>query len=225
MKEVFQLPPLPFRPSEVKGVMSERTLQFHYHKHHQGYVDKTNELLAEAGNFSSEITLEKLVREAEGPLFNNASQAWNHTFLWLSLAAPSSTELSIRKILSESFGQIKNCRKQFIDLGKSHFGSGWLWLVQDQATQQLSWITLHDAESPLREGYLPVLTCDLWEHAYYLDHQNDRATYLEHFFDHLNWKFAEEVLNGGAPPVLDPLLRPGAQQRGNELRQASGAAF
>ena len=225
MREVYKLPVLPFEPTEVEGAMSERTLDFHYHKHHQAYVDKTNELLADAKPGMKDLSIENLIRKAEGPLFNNASQIWNHTFLWLSLAKPSATELSMRKILSESFGQIKTCRKEFIEAGMNHFGSGWLWLIQDQSSQQLSWVALHDAESPLMEGCLPLLTCDLWEHAYYLDHQNDRATYLHHFFDHLNWKFAEEVLNGGAPPVLDPLVRPHAQLSDHELRQASGAAF
>ncbi len=228
MRELFHLPPLPFAPSEMAGLMSEESVQFHYLTQHAAYIDKTNELLNGDKKKFSDLSIENIIRVADGPLFNNASEVWNHTFLWLSLASPKSAQHDIRPIrkpIVESFGGIKDCKADFLKKGDEHFGSGWLWLgIKADSSSELEWIEMYDAESPLREGFLPLLACDLWEHAYQIDFQNDRGKYLEKFFDHLNWSFAEEVMKNGEVPELDSMLRADSRSQFNE-RQVGGITF
>ncbi|MGE0046004.1 MAG: superoxide dismutase, partial [Hyphomonadaceae bacterium] len=189
---MFVLPDLPYDKNALDPVISSRTLGFHYGKHHAAYVKKTNELAKEKG--LEQAALEEIIRAAgEGPLFNNAAQAWNHAFYWLSMkpaAARAEPSADLKAALDAIDGGF---RAHFLEQGASHFASGWIWLVAD-AQGALSLRTTKNAGTPLTDaGLQPILVCDLWEHAYYLDHQNDRKAYLEGWLDRLAaWGFAGE---------------------------------
>lgn len=190
---MFTLIDLPFAQDALAPAMSADTLATHHGKHHAAYVKNTNTLLAERGKTPK--SLEEVVRESFGkdqPLFNQSAQVWNHGFFWLSL---SPTQKSISGALGDaiaaSFGSQDAFREQFLKQGGAHFASGWIWLLADKAGK-LSLSTTPNANTPVADGSgAPVLVCDLWEHAYYLDHKNDRAAFLKAFFDKLaNWDFA-----------------------------------
>ncbi len=203
---MFELPDLPYAENALEPAMGRETLHTHHKKHHAAYIEKTNKLLAESS--ISAASLEDVVREAheqgEVKLFNNAAQAWNHAFFWRSLTPrPAPPEDKLKRDLASSFGSFESFRDQFIDRGKNHFASGWLWLVYDKGKLELR--DLHDAHTPiLDKAAAPLLTCDLWEHAYYLDHKQAREKFLETVFDKLlDWRFAASQLDaaraGNAP--------------------------
>lgn len=193
---MFVLPRLPYALDALVPHMSRETLDTHYNKHHAAYVEKTNALVKEAR--IAETSLEDVVLEAKRSnntkLFNQSAQAWNHGFFWNCLsprpaAAPSSP---LADAIAKAFGGYDEFRKAAIAMGETHFGSGWLWLVT-QADGAVSLKALHDADNPLAHGETAVFTCDLWEHAYYLDHKNARKAFLETFFGHLlDWSFADD---------------------------------
>ena len=194
---MYVLPELPYAYDALSPLISRETLHAHHDKHHRTYVDKTNDLAAKAGLAGR--PLEEVVREAhrrgDKTLFNNAAQAWNHAFLWNSMrpagvAAPGG-ELA-RMI--QDFGGQQALNDAFVEEGAGHFGSGWVWLVTGSAGLKV--ISTHDADDTLvREGLFPLLVCDLWEHAYYLDYKNDRKAFLERWFESLaNWEFAADQL-------------------------------
>jgi Fe-Mn family superoxide dismutase len=169
-------------------------MHFHHDKHHATYVKTTNELLAEAG--AAPRDLETIVvdahRSRDHKLFNNAAQAWNHAFFWMCMSPDrQSPGDELAGAIASAFGDLPGLEEAFVSQGAGHFGSGWVWLVADDGGA-LSVISTHDAADPLVEGGLtPLLVCDLWEHAYYLDHKNDRKGFLEAWFDDLpNWEFA-----------------------------------
>jgi Fe-Mn family superoxide dismutase len=191
---MFTLPDLPYDYDALEPVISERTLHFHHDKHHATYVKTTNELLAAAGK--SPRTLEAVIREAaqagEKKLFNNAAQAWNHAFFWAAMSArPERPTGELTSAIESAFGDLARLKETFVTEGAGHFGSGWVWLVAD-GQGGLKVRATHDADDTLTQSDMtPLLVCDLWEHAYYLDHQNDRKGFLEAWFDALpNWKFA-----------------------------------
>ncbi len=193
----FSLPPLPYPENALEPHVSARTMSFHHGKHHKGYVDKLNELTA--GKPEEQLPLEEVVRRAakqKGPLFNNAGQAWNHEFFWQCLTprgggAPTG---KLAEAVRQSFGSLEDFRKQFRDHAVAQFGSGWVWLVHDG--KQLVVTSTPNAETPIAEGKQPLLTCDVWEHAYYLDYQNRRADFVDVFLDKLvSWNFAAENLH------------------------------
>ena len=177
---MFILPPLPYAYDALEPTVSKRTFEFHHDKHHKAYVDKTNELAPKAGLDGK--TLEEVIAAAgKGPLFNNAAQAWNHAFYWESMTpdyvAPSAEFAALREA--------------FVAEGVGHFASGWVWIVASPSGE-LKVISTHDAATALTEDATPLIVCDLWEHAYYLDHQNNRKGFLEAWFDVLpNWAFAD----------------------------------
>jgi len=189
----FSLPPLPYALSALAPVISARTLKFHHGKHHKAYVDKLNELVQ--GTPYAKLTLEQIIeqtagKEARRKIFNNAAQAWNHTFYWNSLA-PKGTKPSkeLQAAIARDFGDMDNLKEKLLTTATEHFASGWAWLVQKQG--KLSVIDTHDAASPRADGVNCLLTIDVWEHAYYLDRQNDRKAYVRAVIDELlNWKFA-----------------------------------
>ena len=193
------LPDLPYGYDDLAPTVSGETLRTHHDKHHAAYVKKTNELSAKAG--LADLPLEEVVREARAKsdiqLFNNAAQAWNHGFFWQCMtpggAQPPAT---LETAIGEAFGGIHGLRQAFVKEGVGHFASGWVWLVQ--AGRELKVISTHDADDTLlREGVRPLLVCDLWEHAYYLDYKNDRQAFLERWFDSVaNWSFAAQQLGG-----------------------------
>lgn len=195
---MYVLPPLPYAPDALEPILSADTLNTHHGKHHKGYVDKTNTLAREAG--LSSRPLEEVVREAftrgDKALFNNAAQAWNHAFFWQCMrpVAGEAPTGDLRREIDAAFGDLASLKHDFIAEGVGHFGSGWVWLVT--GATGLKVISTHDANDTLvaDEGF-PLLVCDLWEHAYYLDHKNDREGFLERWFDGLaNWSFAAAQL-------------------------------
>ena len=176
---MFILPDLPYAHDALEPAVSSDTLRFHHDKHHKAYVDTTNTLLAGKDPGS----LEDVIATADGKLFNNAAQAWNHAFYWESMTpdyeAPSAEFAALREA--------------FITEGVGHFASGWVWIVAEGGVLKV--ISTHDADTALKHPGTPLIVCDLWEHAYYLDYQNLRKNYLEAWFDKVaNWKFAAEQL-------------------------------
>lgn len=194
---MFALPPLPYAATALEPVISSRTLSFHHGKHHAAYVAALNALLETAPHAAkAHETLEAIIvgasKAAEPKLFNNAAQAWNHSFFWLSMG-PAGGEPSgaLAAAIDRDFGDTAALKAAFVTEGVGHFGSGWVWLAAD-ANGALKVISTHDADDTLtKSGLTPLLVCDLWEHAYYLDHQNNRKGFLEAWFDTLaNWTFA-----------------------------------
>jgi superoxide dismutase, Fe-Mn family len=188
------LPPLPYVDNALAPVISANTISFHYGKHHKGYVDNLNKLIAETE--FADTTLEKIITETFGKadktaIFNNAAQVWNHTFYWRSLKPKGGGELptAIKKKIEASFGTVDACKKEWSAAAMAQFGSGWAWLVLDG--DKIKVVKTANADSPLTKGLKPLLTIDVWEHAYYLDYQNRRADYVNAVLDKLiNWDFA-----------------------------------
>lgn len=195
------LPPLPYKENALEPYISERTLSFHYGKHHKGYVETTNKLADDNG--LSGLSLEELIKAsakdpALKPLFNAAAQDWNHTFYWSSMMAKGGGEPkgALLDLIVKTFGSYPEFKKQFIETGTKLFGSGWVWLIQDK-DGTLKIVGTKDADLPLIHGQKALLVCDIWEHAYYLDYQNRRKDYVEVFLDHLvNWDFANQNYKG-----------------------------
>lgn len=188
----FELPPLPYAPEALEPVISAKTISFHYGKHHQAYVNNLNNLIP--GTPFENSSLEQIIKEAEGGIFNNGAQVWNHTFYWEGLGgkggAPNGKLL---EKINEFFGSFENFKTVFADAAAKQFGSGWAWLVAD-ANGKLSITTTSNAGNPMRDGLKPLFTCDVWEHAYYLDFQNRRPDYVKAFWDIVNWaKVAERL--------------------------------
>ena len=192
------LPPLPYADNALEPVISANTISFHYGKHHKGYVDNLNKLIAETE--FADMTLEKIITETAGKadktaIFNNAAQAWNHTFYWRSLKPKGGGEppAMLKKKIEAFFGTLDVCKKELTTAAMAQFGSGWAWLVLDG--DKLKVVKTTNADSPLIKGLKPLLTIDVWEHAYYLDYQNRRADYVKAVIDKLiNWNFAAENL-------------------------------
>jgi Fe-Mn family superoxide dismutase len=190
---MITLPDLPYGYDALAPVISAETMHFHHDKHHATYVKTVNELLGDAG---APRDLEAIVVDAHGSgdkkLFNNAAQAWNHAFFWNSMSpGRQSPSDELAGAIASAFGDLPGLKAKFVAEGVGHFGSGWVWLVTD-GDAALKVISTHDAAGPLTEsGVTPLLVCDLWEHAYYLDHQNNRKSFLEAWFDSLpNWDLA-----------------------------------
>jgi superoxide dismutase, Fe-Mn family len=190
---MFDLPDLPYAFEAFEPVMSARTLHFHHDKHHAAYVKALNEQLDPA---KSDWTLEMVIRDAAKAenlkLFNSAAQVWNHSFFWLAMSPKREPPVgALAAAIENTFGGLACLKKAFVDNGVGHFGSGWVWLAADQGGRLLVRST-HDADDTLTHaGVTPLLVCDLWEHAYYLDRQNDRKGFLESWFDAFpNWQFA-----------------------------------
>jgi len=187
----FELPKLPYEMNALEPFISKRTLEFHYGKHHQTYVSNLNNLISETKFENAE--LETIIKEAEGPLFNNAAQVWNHTFYFRSLkknekCAPQGI---LAEALQKSFGTYADFKDAFTKASLGLFGSGWVWLVKNR-NGLLEIIQESNAGNPLRKGLKPILTCDVWEHAYYLDYQNKRVEYINAFWSLINWEVIEK---------------------------------
>jgi Fe-Mn family superoxide dismutase len=180
------LPPLPYAKDALEPYMSRETLEYHYGKHHKGYVDKLNGLIS--GTEFGDASLEELVAESAGETFNNAAQVWNHTFFWNCLSPRRQSPGREVSQALEALGGLESLQTQFDKAAGGLFGSGWTWLVKD-ARGSLKIVTTSNANTPVREGHVALLTCDMWEHAYYIDHRNDRAAYLKSFWPLVNWEF------------------------------------
>jgi len=190
----FSLPSLPYSKSALAPHISEETLEYHYGKHHQTYVTNLNNLTE--GNALGSKTLEEIVKTESGGVFNNAAQVWNHTFYWHSLApkAGGKPHGKIAQLIDEHFASFDAFKEQFSKAALGQFGSGWAWLVRDNKNGRLFIETTANAGCPITEGYEPVITCDVWEHAYYIDYRNARAKYLDAWWNLVNWEFANQNL-------------------------------
>ncbi len=198
LSQPIALPPLPFDQGALAPVVSANTLSFHYGKHHKTYVDTLNKLIV--GTEFADMPLDKIVK-ATSPsadhtaIFNNAAQAWNHAFYWKSLKPKGGGEppATLKRAMEASFGSVDACKKELSKAAVSQFGSGWAWLVQDG--EKLKVIKTPDARTPIADGAKPLLTIDVWEHAYYLDYQNRRVDYVNALIEKLaNWEFAAQNL-------------------------------
>jgi Fe-Mn family superoxide dismutase len=199
MTAPFSLDQLPYNKDFLSPYVSAQTLEFHWGKHHQAYVNNLNKLI-EGTEFSNksleEIILATHKKDNYTAIFNNAAQVWNHTFLWHSMSKDKSASKDLLSKIDEAFGSYEQFTAAFKAAGLAQFGSGWVWLVLDRDSGKLKIEKTANAEDPLTTGNLvPLLTCDVWEHAYYLDYKNDRAAYLDAFINHLiNWDFVEQNL-------------------------------
>ncbi|MGZ3272198.1 MAG: superoxide dismutase [Caulobacteraceae bacterium] len=193
---MFTLPDLPYGYEALQPTMSSETLHLHHDKHHARYFTVMNEILKDRGDVGSlEDVVVKAAKDGEKKLFNNAAQAWNHTFFWNSMTpGKSAPDGDLAQAISAAFGGLDGLKTKFCDEGAAHFGSGWVWLAADKSGA-LSVVQSHDGENLLTKDLTPLLVCDLWEHAYYVDYKNDRAAFLKAWFDALpNWAFAAKQL-------------------------------
>ena len=196
----IKLPELPYAMDALEPHISAKTMELHYGKHHRGYVDKLNKLIE--GTPFEDLPLEQIIvsarDRAEIDILNNAAQAWNHTFFWQSLSPKGQSEPAgrIRDLIEDEFGGIDKFKKEFRTAATSQFGSGWTWPVLDSGKLRI--MGTSNADSPIGTHMTPLLTLDVWEHAYYLDYQNERARYVDAFLDKLiDWRFALDNVQVG----------------------------
>jgi Fe-Mn family superoxide dismutase len=185
----IELPPLPYEKNALEPHISAETLEFHHDKHHQAYVTNLNKLIA--GTEFEGMALEEIVRKSSGGVFNNAAQTWNHTFYWNSMKPNGGGEPSgkLADAINKAFGSVEKFKEEFAKMGASNFGSGWTWLVQ-RPDGSLGIVNTSNAGTPITGSDKPLFTCDVWEHAYYIDYRNARPKYLENFWNVVNWEFA-----------------------------------
>ena len=188
-----ELPELPYPSNALEPHISAETLSFHYGKHHRAYVDKLNELIP--GTPFEKMALEEIIRNASGGIFNNAAQVWNHSFYWNCLSpdgggAPTG---KIAEKINAHWGAFEKFQKELTQSAVTNFGSGWTWLVQNRQGE-LEIVNTSNAGNPLTEGKKPILTIDVWEHAYYVDYRNARPKYVEAYWKLVNWDFANANL-------------------------------
>ncbi len=189
----FSLPTLPFSNDALMPHISPETLEFHHGKHHKAYVDKLNELTANTDLANK--SLEDLIKTQSGPIFNNAAQVWNHTFYWNCLAGKAGGNPTgpIADAINSSFGSFSEFKAKFTEAALTQFGSGWAWLVKN-SEGKLEILKTSNAENPMTQSKTPLLTCDVWEHAYYVDYRNARPKYVEAFWNLVNWDFVNQQL-------------------------------
>ena len=186
----FELDPLPYAKDALLPHLSEETLSFHYEKHHQTYLNNLKNLLQ--GKPEADLSLEDIVKTSSGAIFNNAAQVWNHDFYWKSMKPQGggAPQGALSKAIERDFKSFEDFSAQFAAAAVGQFGSGWAWLVAEKGSLKI--VTTGNADTPLKHGQTCLLTCDVWEHAYYVDYRNLRAKYVEVFLKHLvNWEFAE----------------------------------
>ena len=188
----FTLQPLPYAENALAPYISEKTIQYHYGKHLAAYIDNTNKL--KAGTNLDDAPLHEIVKKSSGGLFNNSAQVFNHYFYFEALHTPGSEtpEGKIKALIDENFGSFEDFKEKFTQAGITLFGSGWVWLVKEE--DKLEVLPTPNAGNPLKDGKYPLLTMDVWEHAYYLDTQNARAKYIENFWKVVNWEIVEKRL-------------------------------
>jgi superoxide dismutase, Fe-Mn family len=184
----FSLMKLPYASTELSPFLSKDTLDYHYGKHHQTYIDTVNQLIKDTA--FEKKTLEDIIRTSSGVLFNNAAQVWNHNFYWNGLIPASKSVLSpkVKALLENTFESVDQFKACFKKKALENFGSGWTWLVKD-IKNHLMIVNTSNAHTPLTDDQVPLLTCDVWEHAYYIDYRNARSQYLDHFWSIVNWDF------------------------------------
>ena len=192
----IELPPLPYDRTALEPHISGETIDFHYGKHHKTYVDNLNKLID--GTEFANLPLEEIIRKSQGGMFNNAAQIWNHTFYWNSLkpavdGGGGEPGGKLGELINQAFGDFAKFKEEFTKTAIGTFGSGWGWLVQ-RADGSLGLVSTSNAATPITGDDTPLLTCDVWEHAYYIDYRNARPKYLEHFWNLVNWEFVASRL-------------------------------
>lgn len=187
----FTLPPLPYSKNALEPYISQETLEYHYGKHHNAYVTNLNKLIA--GTEFESMTLEEIIKKSSGGIFNNAAQVWNHTFYWHCLSPNGGGEPSgkLAEKINQAFGSFATFKEQFSQTAATTFGSGWAWLIKDN-NGDLKIISTSNAGTPMTENHTALLTCDVWEHAYYIDYRNARPDYIQAFWSLVNWEFVEK---------------------------------
>lgn len=185
------LPPLPFKENELEPYMSKETIEYHYGRHHKAYVDSLNKLIPNSQFVGK--SLEYVIKNSTGGIFNNAAQLWNHTFFWKCLSPKNEGKPSgiLEEFINKQWSNFDMFKEKFRTAALTNFGSGWTWLVKNQ-NGELSIINTANAQTPLTTCDIPLLTVDVWEHAYYIDHRNARANFLDAFWHIVNWKFVEQ---------------------------------
>lgn len=194
---MIELPKLPYKRDALEPHISQKTIDFHYGQHHAAYVKNLNNLIENTPY--DKMSLEEIIKDSSGSIFNNAAQAWNHTFYWNCMTPDeeSMPPVILMKAIEQDFGGLENFKQMFIKQAATLFGSGWLWLVKDE-NGKLSLLQTSNADTPLvHDGLTALLTCDVWEHAYYLDKQNRRAEYVNEFWDKIDWNTATKRLKNG----------------------------
>jgi Fe-Mn family superoxide dismutase len=192
---VHELPPLPYAKNALVPYISEETIEYHYGKHHQAYVTNLNNLIK--GTAFESLSLEDIVKQSSGGIFNNAAQVWNHTFYWNCLSPNGGGEPSgaLAEAINKQFGSFANFKEEFTKCAVTTFGSGWAWLVKNP-DGSLEIVSTSNAGTPVTQGKTALLTCDVWEHAYYIDYRNLRPKYVESFWNLVNWEFAARQYAG-----------------------------
>jgi len=190
----FELPPLPYSNDALAPHISAETLSFHHGKHHAAYVKKLNDFVSGDPHLGGK-SLEDIIKTSSGPVFNNAAQVWNHTFYWNSMKPGGGGEPTgrIADAIRQTFGSFDAFKEKFSKTAEGHFASGWAWLVKD-AQGKIEVIDTHDADTPMTKGKTALLTCDVWEHAYYIDRRNARPEYVKAWWNVVNWDFANQNL-------------------------------
>ncbi len=188
---MFQLPKLPYALDALQPHISKETLEYHYGKHHQAYVNNLNNLIKDT-EFAA-MSLDDIITKSTGGIFNNAAQNWNHTFYWHCMTPKSNGEPTgkLADAIKKKFGSLDEFKKLFFQSATTLFGSGWTWLAKND-THELEIINTGNAGLPMKEGKKALLTCDVWEHAYYIDYRNVRPTYIENFWQVVDWDFVGE---------------------------------
>lgn len=186
---MFKLPELPYAMDALEPSISKETLEYHYGKHHQAYVNNLNKLVQENAELAN-LSLEEIIMKSSGGVFNNAAQDWNHTFYWHCMTPKSEGTPSgkLLEAINKKFGSFDEFKKQFTQSAATLFGSGWTWLVKN-ADGSLEIMNTANGDLPMKHGKTALLTCDVWEHAYYIDYRNVRMTYIENFWKLINWEF------------------------------------
>ena len=189
-----KLPELPYAMDALEPHISRETLEYHYGKHHKTYVDNLNKLIP--GTEFENLSLEEIIKKSSGGIFNNAAQIWNHTFYWNCLSPKGGEPAgALAEAINKSFGSIDEFKQKFSQTAITTFGSGWGWLVKN-AAGDLEIVSTSNAGCPLTDGKTPLLTCDVWEHAYYIDYRNARPKYVETFWKLVNWDFVANNFKG-----------------------------
>ncbi len=184
----IELPKLPYALDALQPIISKETLEYHYGKHHQAYVTNLNNLIKDTE--FAELSLENIIMKSSGGIFNNAAQVWNHTFYWNCMTPNSSgaPQGKLAEAINKAFGSFEEFKKRFSQTAITTFGSGWGWLVKN-ANNELELLSTGNADLPMKHGKKALLTCDVWEHAYYIDYRNMRPSYVEKFWELVNWDF------------------------------------
>jgi len=207
MSKIFVLPKLPYELDALEPVLSKETLEYHYGKHHAAYITNLNGLID--GSDFANMPIEDIIARADGPMFNNSAQAYNHTFYWDGMKPPTGDKDNlptgqVADALKEAFGDFEKFKAAFSEVGAKHFGSGWAWLLKNKSGK-LEIKGMHDADTPVKDGDTPLLALDVWEHAYYIDYRNKRPDYIAAFWQLINWQFVENQL---LAPKREPLMLP-----------------